>query len=234
MEVLPEHIVFRCLFYLPLYTQFCINKVYFKRVVESEFYRRKFLTYWFPSHILDALGGLDKCVNEYPLFKIHPSMVGPTEYIDNVKLSHLPLSTSKHPPHAYFSVDLYKRPVVILRYWSMTSDESMLSNDEHSYDEDIIDNTFHSYVRAKRKYAKTPKEVAVALFQRYSDSPRVWSLGTCYGLESMPGDNRVTDDTLVKIKCLMDGKAVRVGYSGWLELRLMPRGKEHETIVNQR
>jgi hypothetical protein len=200
-----------CLAYLPLHERLYIDKA--RTADASEALRRAFVTRWYPPHILDVLGGVDKCVRDYTFFKGTRHIVGGTDYIDRVRLCDLP------DPRAsvYLAVDPHRRPMAVLRYWCVAAPRSTPAPDKDSED----DNDCTETVTARQyRRAEVPHEVAVALFQRYTDSTRSWCFGTCYGLERMPGDTRARPEALVKVKRLLAGETVTVGYKDWLELRV--------------
>jgi hypothetical protein len=197
---LPLELIEASLAYLPLHARLYLCKTESQRTLTSVAYRRAWVVYWYPPHILDVLGGVDKCVRDYTFFKGTRRIVGGTDYIDRVRLCDLP------DPHTsvYLAVDPYRRPVAVLRYTD--------SDDDNDFTETV---TARQYRRAE-----IPHEVAVALFQRYTDSPRTWSFGTCYGLERMPGDSHARPEALAKVKRLLAGETVTVGYRDWLELQV--------------
>lgn len=214
-SALPRELIDASLAYLPLRDRMYLSRTESQRTLTSVAYRRAFVLYWFPPHILDVLGGVDKCVRDYGFFKGTRAIVGGTDYVDRVRLCDLP------GPRApvYLTVDPFRRPLAVLRYWCATRPGALpLADDEE--DDERIDNSFPSYVRTIRKHAKIPQEVAVALFQRYTDSPSTWCFGTCYGLERMPGDTRASADALAKVKRMLEGKTVHVGHEDWLNLQL--------------
>lgn len=211
LPTLPTVAIDACLAYLPPRDRLYTDKA--RTACTSEALRRAFVTRWYPPHILDVLGGVDKCVRDSTFFKGTRRIVGGTDYIDQVRLCDLP---SPHAP-VYLAVDPYLRPMVVLRYWCVAAPLSTPVPDTDSDD----DNDFTETVTARQyRRAEIPHEVAVALFQRYTDSQRTWCFGTYYGLERMPGDTRAKPEALAKVKRLLAGETVTVGYRDWLELRV--------------
>ena len=211
LPTLPTVTIDACLAYLLPRDRLYIDKA--RTADASEALRRAFVTRWYPPQILDVLGGVDQCVRDYTFFKGTRHIVGGTDYIDRVRLCDLP------DPRAsvYLAVDPHRRPMAVLRYWCVAAPQSTPVPDTDSDD----DNDCTETVTARQyRRAEVPHEVAVALFQRYTDSTRTWCFGTCYGLERMPGDTRARAEALVKVKRLLAGETVTVGYRDWLELRV--------------
>jgi hypothetical protein len=215
--ILPSVLVNQCLSYMSPHDRLYINRTHSQNAQHN--IREAFVLRWFPDHIIDVLGGVKKCVEEYCFFKGTRKIVGGTDYIDRVRICDLPTfkRTANIPPSVYLSVDGFQRPFAVLRYWCQTAKDAVV---ESSSDEDESNNCFPTYVRERRKHAQTPHEVVVTLFQRYTDSTRTWCFGTCYGLERMPGDSHARPEALAKVKRLLEGVPVKVGYNDWLELRL--------------
>ena len=208
---LPTVTIDACLAYLPSHERLYIDKA--RTADASEALRRAFVTRWYPPHILDVLGGIDKCVHDYTFFKGTRRIVGGTDYIDRVRLCDLPNPRAS----VYLAVDPYRRPMAVLRYWCVAAPRSTPVPDTDSED----DNDCTETVTARQyRRAEVPHEVAVALFQRYTDSTRSWCFGTCYGLERMPGDTYARAEALANVKRLLAGETVTVGYKDWLELRV--------------
>lgn len=200
-----------CFDYLPPRNCLYINKA--RSAIASEAIRRAFVAQWYPPPILDALGGIDKCVRDYTFFKGTRRIIGGTDYVDRVRLGDLPEPRAS----VYLAVDPYRRPMAVLRYWCVAAPRSTPIPDAGS-DED---NDFPEIITTRQyRRAAVPREVAVALFQRYTDSTRTWCFGTCYGLERMPGDTRMKPESLAKVKTLLAGEKVTVGYEDWLELHV--------------
>lgn len=208
---LPTVVIDVCFDYLPPRNSLYIDKA--RTAIASEALRRAFVARWYPPHILDVLGGIDKCVRDYTFFKGTRSIIGGTDYVDRVRLCDLPEPRAS----VYLAVDPYRRPMAVLRYWCVAAPRSTPIPDTDS-DED---NDFPETVTARQyRRAEIPHEVAVTLFQRYTDSKRAWRFGTCYGLERMPGDVCAREETLKKVKQLLAGETIHVGFKDWLELRL--------------
>ena len=216
---LPSVLVKKCLSYLSPHDRMYINRA--QTHSASYNIRKEFVSKWFPDHIVEVLGGIEKCVREYGFFKGTRKIVGGTDYIDRVRICDLPSFTrTEYPPSVYLSVDPFRRPLAVLRYWCQTAKDAEPASNS---DDDESNNSFPTYVRERRKHARTPHEVAVTLFQRYTDGTGTWCFGTCYGLERMPGDSRVSLEALAKVKKLLEGDPVKVGYNDWLELRLQAK-----------
>ena len=180
--------------------------------------RRDFVTMNFPAHIVDVLGGVDKCVREYAYFRGTRDVVGGTDYIDQVRLCDLPPGPGGAAKAAVsLAVDPFCRPLAVLRYWCTAAAATSPVPDTDSDD----DNAVPPHLTA-RQYARAriPHEVAVALFQRYTNYPKSWAFGSYYGLYRMPGDSRATDAALARVKHLLQGDTVTVGRNDWLELSL--------------
>lgn len=208
---LPTVVMDVCFDYLPPRNSLYIDKA--RTAIASETLRRAFVARWYPPHILDVLGGIDKCVRDYTFFKGTRSIIGGTDYIDRVRLCDLP----KPRASVYLAVDPYRRPMAVLRYWCVAAPTSTPIHDTDS-DED---NDFPETITARQyRRAEIPHEVVVTLFQRYTDSTRTWCFGTCYGLERMPGDTYARAEALTKVKRMLAGETVTVGYEDWLALQV--------------
>ena len=199
-DIIQHHI----LSFLPPKNRLYINKATNKNATIA--LKRDFVRAYYPHVILKALGGIDRCVNNYRFIKSLPQMVGGTDYIDGVRIVDLPDTDS----NVYLGIDNFRRPFAILRYWVGPTDE---------YDTD------GDYETEPYKPLVAPKQVVVSMFQRYtSSSPYLhavlsanymttWCLGTCYSSRYMPGDNCVSEETLEKIGKLLNGQ--RIILKGW-------------------
>jgi len=183
--------------------------------------RRSFVLAHYPSRILKALGGIDRCVKTYGFITGYRDMVGPTDYLDQVCLEDLP--DTYYP--VYFGIDCFRRPFAILQYWCQRVDKE---SEEDTKSTISINNP---PCRVGR-----PDQVVVTMFQRYS-LPRIfsinqmncstWCFGTCYSSKCMLGDTCVNDAALEKVQQLIHSEQGVVGYN---QSRIL--GLTKETVIN--
>ena len=217
-RVFPPELVHLCTTYMIPKELLYVNQQYTQNAKVS--IRRSFLQRWFPDDIVNALGGLDKCVHDYLFFTAKTNIIGPRQRLDRLRLCDLPQHSISTFP-VYLSVDMHQRPFVVLRYWCQTATHAEPNTDS---EDDASELTSLASVRIRRKHTQAPHEVAVTLYQQKPHDPASWRFGTCYGYYRMPGDV-VSTDSLNKVKVLVQGEPVYVGDSEWLELRTNPSFK---------
>jgi hypothetical protein len=181
-----------------------INKEINKDAIISN--RRLFVGTHYPDDILKSLGGIDKCVNNYCFIERSSSLVF-TKNNDMIRVEDLPDTDN----NVYLGIDSSNRPFAILKYWvAPTGDYNTDGNEESSQYQPL----------------KYPKQVVVVMFQKsnllysphmygafYANYIMSWHIGSYYNSHYIPGDIRITKDTLEKIARLLQG--TRVIIKGW-------------------
>jgi hypothetical protein len=167
--------------------------------------RREFVLTHYPHDILKALGGIERCVNNYRFMDGSSQALDTRDHHNRVKVEDL-----SGDSNVYLGIDRLNRPFAILRYWVGPTDD---------YDTD------GDYDTEQHKSLKSPEPVVATMFQRYTvSSPYLhavlsanymttWCLGTSYRSHYMPGDNLINKATLERIGQLLQGQTVIV--KGW-------------------
>ena len=186
MREVPRQVLRQVLLpYLPARARLLVDRAEAERAKRE--LREMFVRAHLPERVVLALGGVERCVCDHVMIDGREEWIGNTSYIDRIRVEDLDMVDTQlrrwRPACAYLGRDSYQRAFVAMRYWTRR-------------------------VYVEREPAK---EVVTTLFQRYTDEARCWSLGTCYGMERMPGDNCVAADSYERVRRLMAGETVRVG-----------------------